>query len=274
MCYVHPIYPTLCNHHYYLLLAICGPNASLRTCPSSHLIITGPPGWDGCPKRVENGLCPRCDLVNEGVDLSRIRFYKPEKASRRTKRRKKNEGHKSPVVAVLRWSSDGNGLARARGGNHHVAMRPAFPSPTSRKIYPYSHSVQSLPSPRTVASSRIYDDDSDYSSGSSESSPNQKHRARRWLTFHAHRNRHTTTQTIQTHMPGGVIKDGDTPGDDGGRCRGRLKTMLKKSLSPLKGMVEGIEHKFVHVSRSRPNQQPATSGVVGAWGMDMTTGAP
>jgi len=271
MCYVHPIYPTLCNHHYYHLLAICGPNASLRTCPTSQLVITGPPGWDGCPKRIENGLCPRCDLVNEGVDLSRIRFYKPEKTSGRAKRGKKNGGHKSPIASGPRWSIEGSGLIGARGGNYHATMGPAFPSPTSRKIYPYLPSVQSLPTPRTMASSRIYDDGSDYSSDNDDPSSNQKYRARRWLTLHIHRNRHTTTQTTQTHMSGGVIEDGDTPGDDRGRCRDRLKTVLKKGLSPLKGMVEGIEHRFVHASRSRSNHRHATGGVVGA---DLATGAP
>jgi len=245
MCYVHPVHPTLCNHHYYLLLAICGPNASLRTCPSSSLIITGPPGWGGCPKRIEGGLCPRCDLVNEGVDLSRVRFYKPEKSGRRSKHGLKHGGYSSPAVDGPRWSLEGSGLAWARGGNYHAVMGPAFPSPTFRKVYPYSHSVQSLPTPRTTASSRMHDDDSDYSD---ESSSNQKCRTRRWLTLHIHRGRHTIAQTPQTRMIGG-IGDVDSPGHDRGRRRDRLKTVLKKSLSPLKGMVEGIEHKFTHTSR-------------------------
>ncbi|RPB21064.1 hypothetical protein L211DRAFT_459129 [Terfezia boudieri ATCC MYA-4762] len=250
MCYVHPIYPTLCNHHYYLLLAICGPNASLRTCPTSQLVVTGPPGWNGCPKRIENGLCPRCDLVNEGVDLSRVRFYKPEKNSLRTKRGKKNGGHKSPVAGGPRWSIEGNGLARARGGNYHTTMGLAYPSPTSREVDPYSLSVQSMPTPRMVASSRIYDDDSDYSSDNDESSSNQKNRARRWLTLRSYRNHHITSQTTQTHLPGGVIEEGDTVEDDHrGRYRERLKTVLTKGIS--KGWWKGIEHRFAHSSQSR-----------------------
>lgn len=167
-----------------------------------------------------------------------------------------------------RWSVEGNGLARARRGSYKATVGPAFRSSASRKIYPYSHSVQSLPTPRTVASSRVYDDDSDYSSDNDESNSNQKHQTRRWLTLHIHRNRHTVTQA---HMAGGGIEDGDTPGGDRGRRRDRLKTVLKKSLSPLKGMVEGIEHKFVHASRSRSNHRPAASG---AMRVEMTTGTP
>ncbi|KAF8462983.1 hypothetical protein BDZ91DRAFT_796755 [Kalaharituber pfeilii] len=104
MCFVRPIHPTRCHHHYYLLLAACTPTSSLSDCTA--LVITAPhAGSDGKPHRVEGGLCPRCDLDNEeGVDLGKVRFYKPKT--------KNAEAVKGKVY--LNFDSSGNQMEKKR----------------------------------------------------------------------------------------------------------------------------------------------------------------
>lgn len=272
MCYVHPIFPTLCTHHYFILLAICGPNASLLTCPSSSLIVTGPPGWNGHPKRIENGLCPRCDFGNEGVDLSKVRFYKPEKKKRKT------AGWPIRGHGGSKWNCS---WAVDTGDERRVVFGKASADDTSkaatsplegrRRAHPkqnyHSHSVQSLPIPRTRDD--LYnesDDDGDLTSlkictkiddkfpvgnrctnrRHSHCQIHQTRQLRQWWHQHVPRLRKHDPPHSPT-KPSPLVTISPVCTEDHGRCRDRIRTALKV-------MVGDMEHKLSR-SRSRPRQQ-------------------
>ena len=276
MCYVHPIYPALCTHHYFVLLAICGPNASLLTCPSSSLIVTGPPGWNGQPRHIEDGLCPRCDLGNEGVDLSKVRFYKPEKMMDNKRR-----GAGWPTRGLggskgcFSWGVDTGNERKIFGKtNAYDTSKTATPSLESgshahqKEIYHsvHSHSVQSLPTPRTRDD--LYndnDDDGDLISletctSTDEKFPVNSHRTnrrhnraqirqtrqlRRWWHRHIPRlRRHDPLRTSPKASP--LLTTSPVCTEDRGRCRDRIKTALKV-------IVGDVEHRLSR-SRSRSCQ--------------------
>lgn len=247
MCYVHPIHPTLCKHNYYLLLAICGPNASLRTCPSSSLIVTGPPGWDGRPRAIQNGLCPRCDLGSEGVDLSRVRFYKPAKTGQRKRHRPwKRSESESPYGPRSSAESDGSQHGWAKESSNVTAR-----SPQPRKVYPCAPSAQSLPAPSSRYGGSSHTNVGRYPASDMEYSSDTDGEANGPSTTHSHlKQARDWWRRRVPRVPRTVQAQGE---DDGrGRRRDRIKTVIKGSLvAPLKGMVEGI------TSRSRSRHSSA-----------------
>jgi len=199
------------------------------------------------PKRIENGLCPRCDLGNEGVDLSRVRFYKPEKLKR--------DGGKSPRRPGSRSSRSGVDI---RGESPRKILktnaygcspkRVGHAARAQKQLY-HSHSIQSLPNLRTRAYSPSSEFDHNRDGGyissdtstcsDKELSKITRHQsssrrcsqvqltwqARRW--WHRRLNRRNHSSSLQANNDSPPTSPALDSAADRDRRRDRLKSALK-----------------------------------------------